>query len=66
MIALNTFYDVQKLLQKFGIIIYFKDEKNTLAMMDEELKALHDAVLIDHQTFIQARLIINQRRMNKL
>lgn len=63
---MKQFYDVQKLLQKFGIIIYFKDEKNTLAMMDEELKSLHDAMLIDNETFIRARLLINQRRMNKL
>lgn len=63
---MKQFYDVQKLLQKFGIIIYFKDEKNTLAMMDEELKSLHDAMLIDNEIYIQARLLINQRRMNKL
>lgn len=63
---MKTFYDVQQLLKKFGLIIYFKDEKNTLEMMNQELKEIHAAGLISHEDFIQARLIINQRKMGRL
>lgn len=63
---MKTFYDVQQLLKQFGLIIYFKDEQNTIEMMNQELKEIHSAGLISHEDFIQARLIINQRKMGKL
>lgn len=66
MIILHTFYDVQQLLKQYGIIIYFKDEKDTIEMMNQELKSLHDAQIISNEDFIQSRLILNQRRMGKL
>lgn len=63
---MHTFYDVQQLLKQYGIIIYFKDEKDTIEMMNQELKSLHDAQIISNEDFIQSRLILNQRRMGKL
>ncbi|TDM13139.1 YqgQ family protein [Macrococcus lamae] len=63
---MNSFYDVQQLLKKFGLIIYFKDEMNTIEMMNQELKTLHESMLISNEEFIQARLILNQRKMKKL
>ncbi len=63
---MNSFYDVQQLLKKFGLIVYFKDEQNTIEMMSQELKALHDSMLISNEEYIQARLILNQRKMGKL
>ncbi|KAA1040103.1 YqgQ family protein [Macrococcus equipercicus] len=63
---MNSFYDVQQLLKKFGLIVYFKDEQNTIAMMNEELKTLHETLLITNEEYIQARLILNQRKMGKL
>lgn len=32
---INTFYDVQQLLKKFGFIIYFKDKNDVYEMMDK-------------------------------
>ncbi|GGB04819.1 hypothetical protein GCM10007190_11180 [Macrococcus hajekii] len=63
---MQTFYDVQQLLKKFGLIIYFKDELNTIEMMNQELKDLHRSGLISNEEFMQARLILNQRKMGKL
>lgn len=63
---MNSFYDVQQLLKKFGLIVYFKDEQNSIEMMSQELKALHDSMLISNEEYIQARLILNQRKMGKL
>ncbi|TDM02909.1 DUF910 family protein [Macrococcus hajekii] len=65
-IDMQTFYDVQQLLKKFGLIIYFKDELNTIEMMNQELKDLHRSGLISNEEFMQARLILNQRKMGKL
>ncbi|GGI40016.1 YqgQ family protein [Mammaliicoccus stepanovicii] len=58
-------YDVQQLLKKFGYISYFKDEADQLEMMEQEINSLHKSMLISHETFLQARLIINQRRIEK-
>ncbi|ULG73435.1 YqgQ family protein [Macrococcus brunensis] len=63
---MKSFYDVQQLLKKFGLIIYFKDEHNTIEMMNQELKDIHQSGLISNEDFIQARLILNQRKMGKL
>lgn len=63
---MKSFYDVQQLLKKFGLIIYFKDEYNTIEMMNQELKDIHQSGLISNEEFIQARLILNQRKMGKL
>ncbi|MFC6117495.1 YqgQ family protein [Macrococcoides bohemicum] len=63
---MHSFYDVQQLLKQFGIIIYFKDENDTIEMMNQEIKSLHDAGIITNEQFVQARLILNQRRMGKI
>ncbi|MEB7050362.1 YqgQ family protein [Mammaliicoccus sciuri] len=62
---MNNLYDVQQLLKKFGYIIYFKYEEDQLEMMEQEIKAMYQSMLIDKETFLQARLIINQRRIEK-
>lgn len=62
---MNNLYDVQQLLKKFGYIIYFKDEEDQLEMMEQEIKAMYQSMLIDKETFLQARLILNQRRIEK-
>lgn len=62
---MNNLYDVQQLLKKFGYIIYFKNEEDQLEMMEQEIKAMYQSMLIDKETFLQARLIINQRRVEK-
>ncbi|HBV03835.1 MULTISPECIES: YqgQ family protein [Mammaliicoccus] len=60
---MNNLYDVQQLLKKFGYIIYFKNEDDQLEMMEQEIKDLYKSMLISKETFLQARLIINQRRI---
>ena len=60
---MNNLYDVQQLLKKFGYIIYFKNEDDQLEMMEQEIKDLYKSMLISRETFLQARLIINQRRI---
>ncbi|UXR68670.1 YqgQ family protein [Staphylococcus sp. IVB6246] len=63
---LNTFYDVQQLLKKFGFIIYFDDKADMLEMIEQELKSLFKHQLITSEEFFQSRHIINERRLNRL
>lgn len=62
---MENLYDVQQLLKKFGYIIYFKNEEDRLEMMEQEIKSMYQSMLIDKDTFLQARLIINQKRIEK-
>ncbi|EGQ0308309.1 YqgQ family protein [Staphylococcus pseudintermedius] len=62
---LNTFYDVLQLLKKFGFIIYFDNKGDTLEMIEQEIQTLYRHELITRDEFVQSKLLINQRRMNK-
>ncbi|MEX6228512.1 YqgQ family protein [Staphylococcus saprophyticus] len=59
---INSFYDVQQLLKKFGFIIYFKDKVDMYEMMEQEIKSLYDYNLISKDEYLNCRLIISQRR----
>lgn len=48
---INSFYDVQQLLKKFGFIIYFKDKVDMYEMMEQEIKSLYDYNLISKMIF---------------
>ncbi|MDT0924365.1 DUF910 family protein [Staphylococcus pseudintermedius] len=62
---LNTFYDVLQLLKKFGFIIYFDNKVDMLEMIEQEIQTLYRHELITRDEFVQSKLLINQRRMNK-
>lgn len=59
---INSLYDVQQLLKKFGFIIYFKDKVDMYEMMEQEIKSLYDYNLISKDEYLKCRLIISQRR----
>ncbi|MEB6238930.1 YqgQ family protein [Staphylococcus xylosus] len=59
---INTFYDVQQLLKKFGFIVYFKDKADMYEMMEQEIKSLYNIGLILKDDYLNCRLIINQRK----
>ncbi|MDT0963089.1 YqgQ family protein [Staphylococcus pseudintermedius] len=62
---LNTFYDVLQLFKKFGFIIYFDNKGDMLEMIEQEIQTLYRHELITRDEFVQSKLLINQRRMNK-
>ncbi|WP_086427693.1 YqgQ family protein [Staphylococcus cornubiensis] len=62
---LNTFYDVLQLLKKFGFIIYFDNKDDMLEMIEQEIQTLYRHELITRDEFVQSKLLINQRRMNR-
>ncbi len=62
---LNTFYDVLQLLKKYGFIIYFDNKDDMLEMIEQEIQTLYRHELITREEFLQSKLLINQRRMNR-
>lgn len=63
---MNTIYDVQQLLKKYGIIVYIGDRIADLELMEEELKELYRSQLVDKKDFEMAILLIRHEiRMNK-
>ena len=53
-----TFYDLQQFLKSFGIIIYMKDRKHTLSMVEYEVRELRRLELISKEEFLRAMEII--------
>ena len=55
---MQTFYDLQQFLKSFGILIYMKDRKHTLSMVEYEVRELRRLELITKEEFIRAIAII--------
>lgn len=57
-VILNSFYDVQQLLKKFGVIIYVGDRLGDIELMELEIRELHKSQLIDNDLFKKAILVL--------
>ena len=55
---MQTFYDLQQFLKPFGILIYMKDRKHTLSMVEYEERELRRLELISKEEFLRAMAII--------
>lgn len=55
---MQTFYDLQQILKPFGILIYMKDRKHTLSMVEYEVRELRRLELISKEEFLRAMAII--------
>ena len=55
---MQTFYDLQQFLKPFGILIYMKDRKHTLSMVEYEVRELRRLELISKEEFLRAMAII--------
>jgi len=69
---MKTIYDVQQLLKKYGTIIYVGDRLADLELMEEEVKELYKAQLIDVKDYQMAILLLRheaqierEKRMKK-
>ena len=51
---MQTFYDLQQFLKSFGILIYMKDRKHTLSMVEYEVRELRRLELISKEEFLRA------------
>lgn len=59
---INNFYDVLQLLKKYGFIVYFKDNNDTLEMIEQEINTLYHYNLLSKNNFLKCKMIISQRR----
>lgn len=57
---MNTLYDVQQLLKRFGIVVYLGKRLYDIEMMKIELEALYQNGLIDRADFLTAELILRR------
>ena len=58
--TMQTIYDVQQFLKKYGTIIYVGDRVGDLQLMKSEIKELYQSQLIKEQDFDSAMRLLNQ------
>lgn len=56
--TMNSIYDVQQLLKKFGIFVYIGDRVADLELMEAEIQDLYDSLLIEPQQYQSAILLL--------
>lgn len=57
---MNTIYDVQQFLKRFGIFVYLGDRLADLEMMENEIKELYKSKLIEKEDFQMALLLLRR------
>lgn len=59
---MNSLYDLQKLLQRFGTIIYTGDKEGDLFLLEQEIIELRKRNFINAEEWIIAKQIIAKER----
>ncbi|MCF1684997.1 YqgQ family protein [Tetragenococcus halophilus] len=63
---MDSLYDVQQLLKRFGIFVYVGKRIYDIELMNIELKKLFEARLIDQETYLKARnILIREHRIEE-
>ena len=63
---MESLYDVQQLLKRFGIFVYVGSRIYDIELMTIELKNLHDSRLIDQDTYMTAwRILKREHRVEE-
>jgi len=57
---LKSLYDVQQLLKQFNIYVYVGKRIYDIELMAIELKKIYDGRLIDQETYLKARSILQR------
>ncbi|MFS0780928.1 YqgQ family protein [Bacillus sp. 1P06AnD] len=57
---MNTIYDIQQLLKKFGTIIYVGDRLADLELMQDEVRELYKSQLLPIQDFQMAMILLRR------
>ncbi|OEH92898.1 YqgQ family protein [Bacillus solimangrovi] len=55
---METIYDIQQLLKKFGTFIYVGDRLADLELMEQEIRELNKSQLIDPKDYQMAILLL--------
>lgn len=63
---MDSLYDVQQLLKRFGIFVYVGKRLYDIELMSIELKKIFEARLIDQETYLKARnVLIREHRIEE-
>ncbi len=57
---MQTLYDVQQVLKKYGIFVYLGNRLYDIELMDIEFKKLYEAALIDEKVFRSGILVLRK------
>jgi len=57
---MNTIYDVQQLLKRFGTFIYVGDRLADLELMEAEVREIYKSQLIDAKEFQMAMMLLRR------
>lgn len=55
---MKTIYDIQQFLKQYGTLIYVGDRVATLELMEDEIKELYKAQLIEPKDFQTAIMLL--------
>jgi uncharacterized protein YqgQ len=61
---METIYDIQQYLKKFGTLIYVGDRVADLELMEVEVKELYHAKLMDIRDYQMAILLLRHEMQN--
>ena len=57
---MKTLYDVQQVLEQFGVVVYLGKRLYDIEMMKIELEALYKSALIDKENYLIAEMILRR------
>ncbi|KMM37829.1 YqgQ family protein [Guptibacillus hwajinpoensis] len=55
---MKTFYDVQQLLKRFGMIVYTGNRLGDLELMEEELQEIYEMKMLEQDNYLVAKMIL--------
>ena len=55
---MKTFYDIQQLLKRYGMIIYTGRRLGDLELMEDEVQELYEMKMIEKEDYLVARMIL--------
>ena len=56
----RTLYDVQQLLKEFNVFVYVGKRLYDIELMAIELDHLYEAVVVDNQTYMKAKIVLRK------
>ncbi|WP_081834667.1 YqgQ family protein [Geomicrobium sp. JCM 19039] len=56
--SFHTIYDIRQYLLNYNTVIYTRDPKEDLLLMEEELRTLYEFGLIEAKQYVQGRSIL--------
>lgn len=58
--VMKTLYDVQQLLEEYGVLVHVGKRKWDIELMAIELDNIYRAGVLDQRTFLNAKMILNR------